>query len=161
MRMDLWPRVVCNGSWLPYVNDLSLSPMCSEPNVAVLFYCLYCLKSLKNSDILSSQLEDFTSGNSQLYRLSFPCLYLGYFIVPCNPIPPHGYSHLKLLKLKRDGTGGVQNPGLALTWVYVSVCLCLICVFQWKSVFMCERDKRQMFLVWLYPLQQLSECWHD
>lgn len=78
-------------------------------------------KSLfKKSDRISSQMEDFTPGNSQLYLLSFSCLYLGYFIAPCNPILPHGYLCLKCLKLERSGTEGVQNPSLALTCECIS-----------------------------------------
>lgn len=90
-----------------------------------------------------------------------PLINLGYFIVPCNLISQHGYLCLKCLKLKCDGTEGIQNPGVALPREHISLSVYAYVCFSVKLC-SCVRQKRgQMFLVWLHPLWLLSECWHD
>lgn len=114
VQRDLWPCVVCNGIWLSYVNDFNLPPLYSEPNIAVLVHCPRCNESLKTkkSPTLTESAADKkispqeTEKHFFFSHLCFPCLYLRYFIAPCNLNPPHGY------KTTAQWERGSTEPGL-------------------------------------------------
>lgn len=160
--MDLWPCVVCNESWLPYADDFS-HYLCALCQTLLSFSsCLRCYKLFERNLLASTAKWRISPQETvrQIVSVS-PLINLGYFIVPCNLISQHGYLCLKCLKLKCDGTEGIQNPGVALPREHISLSVYAYVCFSVKLC-SCVRQKRgQMFLVWLHPLWLLSECWHD
>lgn len=147
--MDLWPCVVCNESWLLYVDDFS-HHLCAPCQTALSsFSCLRCYKYFRKGICQTRQ----PSGGFPLRKRSvksspFPLrIYLGNFIVPCNLIAQHGHLCLKCLKLKCDGTEEVQNPGVALPCEHISLSVYAYVCFSMKLC-SCARQRRgQMFLV--------------